>query len=180
VLLKMITFPRLPDSHPIGQEVPMRRTMILALMVAMIMMAPATAAGQACQEDFYERATDNYSFIASSAQGAIGDVVGIDLSLHVDRPLPDSKLFLFGPIMALCYKEPLLEFTGEIQYTPEFDQLVYSSRVWNPDSVPARNEFEGYAGILRSRARASHDRILPGQGRRGRFDGGRLHGRCPH
>jgi hypothetical protein len=49
--------------------------------------------------------------------------VAIDFSLLVtEQPFPELKFF--GPIMYIAYEDALLEFTGEVRYTPEFDRLA--------------------------------------------------------
>ena len=73
-----------------------------------------------CGRGRFTRLTDDWRFIASSARGAVGDVVGVDVALSAQNPRTD----LAGFSMVLCYDDEALEPLGEPAYSEVFDRLV--------------------------------------------------------
>ncbi len=67
---------------------------------------------------------DRFHFIASSDEGAVGDVVGIDVGLVSEVPYPGPGIFSF----CLCYEGTLLEIVGEPQNSPEPDAMARSAK----------------------------------------------------
>lgn len=62
---------------------------------------------------------DRFHFEASSDEGAVGDVVGIDVGLVSEVPYPGPSRFAF----CLCYDGAILEIVGEPQNSPELDAM---------------------------------------------------------
>jgi len=74
------------------------------------------------------RVTDHFYYTASSDQGAVGDVVGIELSLTMDRPDPGvdgEPRGLYSFDMTLCYDGTGLELLENISYSEYFDQFAF-------------------------------------------------------
>ncbi len=77
------------------------------------------------QEDGFAKITDNFSFIASSGQGAVGDVVAVDVALRVDELIPTYRLYAMH--FVLCYDSNQLELLPGFAYSTEWDELIF----WN-------------------------------------------------
>ena len=90
--------------------------------------------GQECQNGLYYQFTDHFYFTASSDQGAVGDVVGVDILLTVESPI--SGLNLFALTAAICYDQSRLDFFEEAYYTTEFDQIAGSSFLRHSEITP--------------------------------------------
>jgi len=91
--------------------------------------------------------TDDYSFAAESAAGAVGDVVGITVSLR-------SRVVSPGPLsmaLAVCHDARTAEILGTPMYTDEFLSLLGPGGVHflpvNQDTGSARKH-QGYGFLL--------------------------------
>lgn len=62
---------------------------------------------------------DRFHYVVTSAQGAVGDVVGVDVGLVSEVPYPGPGIFGF----VLCYDGALLELLGEPQLSPDLDPM---------------------------------------------------------
>ncbi|MEM4246016.1 MAG: dockerin type I repeat-containing protein [Candidatus Bathyarchaeia archaeon] len=62
---------------------------------------------------------DRFHYVVTSAQGAVGDVVGVDVGLVSEVPYPGPGIFDF----VLCYDGALLELLGEVQLSSELDPI---------------------------------------------------------
>ena len=83
------------------------------------------AAEPPCTDDLYDRVTDDYYFTASSPTGAVGDVVAVELSLTIERRVPDYNLG--GFVIVGCYDESIAELIADPLSSPEFDSAVFAS-----------------------------------------------------
>lgn len=62
---------------------------------------------------------DRFHYAVTSGQGAVGDVVGVDVGLVSEVPYPGPGIFVF----VLCYDGALLDLVGEVQLSPELDPM---------------------------------------------------------
>jgi hypothetical protein len=80
-------------------------------------LALPLGAAQDCPLGPLEKLTDDFTFAASSDQGAVGDVVAIDITLTAHNPRQDLTSFdIVG-----CYDDSKAELLGDPQYSSFFD-----------------------------------------------------------
>src|SRR5262245_41721241 len=79
--------------------------------------------GSPCYPSSTDIVTNHFFYSASLAQGAVGDVVGIDFSLTLKEPLViDGAQTDFGNFgLVRCYDGNQLELLDKIQYSEEFE-----------------------------------------------------------
>jgi len=75
-----------------------------------------------CRVSISAKLTDNFYYSASSAQGAVGDIVAVDLSLTVDGWLPER---IFGLEAVCCFEGDKIELVGGPLFSEYYDQLAY-------------------------------------------------------
>ncbi|MBI4607322.1 MAG: hypothetical protein HY721_35600 [Planctomycetes bacterium] len=92
---------------------------LVAGLLALVPLAQAFPQ-EDCFWGWYDQVTDDWYFLASSAQGAVGDVVAIDVSLVAGNPRKD----LTGYAVTCCYDGSALEYLGDPEYTPLHEELV--------------------------------------------------------
>ena len=90
--------------------------------------------------------TDDYFFRASSDQGAPGDVVAVDITLHTDN-LPADPVAI---VIAGCYDTTKAELLGEPSYSEVFDELFYITHFWEVGDPPRPVSPEGKKGFIQS------------------------------
>ena len=95
----------------------------LTLLMLLLCVSSGPLAARECIPWTDERTTEEFYFTAASSQGAVGDIVAVDISLTVDR-LPAQ----LGNISAVaCYDPTKAELLPEADYSEAFDQLFFMS-----------------------------------------------------
>jgi len=101
--------------------------------------------------------TDHFFFSVSSAAGAVGDVVGVDLSLTVEDTqlqVEGQQVNLFGFGLAGCY-DGSLELLDAVRYSDFFDEFAFLSSFYPEGGEAGRlpqhpgGTFLLYSGIRR-------------------------------
>ena len=121
------------------------------LLLSLICPCAALAGGEEpCEIANSARQTDNFYFSASSAEGAVGDVVPVDISLTVDEWRDHD---LFGFEMVCCFDQSKMELVGAPVFSEYYDELVYITWAANPvgGENPGENlprHVSGQAGFL--------------------------------
>src|SRR5215510_5155919 len=107
------------------KETTMHRSVFLALMLLTVGLLRGVAA-QECspaplvtKDHYVEGITDDFFFAASSDQGAVGDVVAIDISLMAENPRQD----LAGISVVGKFDNSRAELIGQPLYSEAFDRL---------------------------------------------------------
>lgn len=86
--------------------------------------------------------TDDFSFIASSDDGAAGDVVAIDFSLSASNPRQDlSSLIIVG-----CYDAAKADLIGDPEYSSYYDSVAFMSTFYRKERE-GKTGFQLFAGI---------------------------------
>jgi hypothetical protein len=110
-----------------NQEVTLVRTFFGIWLVLWI---PAIAVGGDCGFPNDVVTTDHYFYGASSDQGAVGDVVAVELSVTLDaiQLVLDNREFRpYGFILVGCYDGEALEILEQVQYSEFYDEFALFS-----------------------------------------------------
>jgi hypothetical protein len=129
------------------------------------LMSPAVSLGEDCIQGVDRPRTDQFFYRASSTSGAVGDVVGVDLSLtlldpnpHIEGVIPWPSAFtLIG-----CYDPQALELLDVVRYSDFYDEFAFLS-VFYPEGEGARTWNDPGGGFILSSAmrRGAAERFLP-------------------
>ncbi len=130
---------------------------LLVSLSALILAAVPLLRVSDCPRGIYHEVTDDYYFLASSDQGAVGDVVAIEISVVIES----SRAHLSGINIVGCYDSSKAELLKQPEYSEFFDELapvstfhVISGEKIGPGPVenPAERAFWMSMGINRSAA----------------------------
>lgn len=130
----------------------------LVCLLGCLVIASLPAFAQASEDELCPlprsgyQITDNFFFSASSDQGAVGDVVGIDVSLTVEPWIPHD---LIGFQAILCFDGDKVELVGSPVFTEYYDVLAYMTLMANevggenpgPRHVQGENGFQLAAAV---------------------------------
>lgn len=113
----------------------------LSVCIALVLF-PSPSPGQ-------ELVTDHFHFSLTSAEGATGDIVAVDVSLSVDSA-PNDGWYLIGITAVICYDGRDLELAAEPAFSEEHDRYFYftyggrlgSAAVFDPLSTKAGYELD--------------------------------------
>jgi hypothetical protein len=93
----------------------------VAIALSLALATPTAVQGDCCNYTSISgpshRVTDDFHFHASSAEGAVGDVVGIELAMSIDTLHGDPDSIT----LVAAYDAALAELLGEPDYSDEFD-----------------------------------------------------------
>jgi hypothetical protein len=108
-----------------------------ALLIVGCLAISVQAESQDCPLGRDEIFTEDYRLVASSDQGAVGDVVAVDISLQADNPRTD----LIGVHIAACIDGGIADLLEQVSYSALFEELsVFSEFV----PLPSREQPQGF------------------------------------
>src|SRR5262245_1112374 len=123
--------------------------------VILLVASVPVAAESPCTRGAHNKVTDDFFFSISTDQGAVGDVVPVELSLT----MTGSRDRLVGLSCVASYDPSILELLPHPEVTPVFDELAYISnfvtlgdRPVGPQSPSGRIGFYLGADFLRAPA----------------------------
>src|SRR5688572_11125366 len=123
----------------------MRDPIVLLAAIPVLLWSSPARAGD-CVHPMDTVTTDDYFFRASSDQGAPGDVVAVDITLHTDN-LPADPVAI---VIAGCYDTTKAELLGEPSYSEVFDELFDITYFWEVGDPPRPVSPEGKKGFIQS------------------------------
>ncbi|MBI4606339.1 MAG: hypothetical protein HY721_30610 [Planctomycetes bacterium] len=85
-----------------------------------LVLLSGVAGSQDCPLGPFEEVTDDFYFTASSDQGAVGDVVAVDISLTIEQ----LHGYMIGFSARGCYDSSKADLLGQPVYSEIFDQLT--------------------------------------------------------
>jgi hypothetical protein len=96
-----------------------------------------------CEPGRDDRVTSHFAYSASSDQGAVGDVVAIELSLTLatlDLVVDDLRPSLIGFDLTGCYDGQTLELLDQVQYSEFLDSLTLLTSFYSFGGFPTPQE----------------------------------------
>jgi len=114
-------------------------------VLGFVLSSLAVLAAEDCNVGRFSKYTNDFFFAASSDQGAVGDIVAIDIGMTVENPREDMA----GTFSVLCYDGSQLEALPTPRYSEASDSIAYLTQVSHlGEGRPGPKHPDGLSGIL--------------------------------
>ncbi|MBI4583078.1 MAG: hypothetical protein HY717_03530 [Planctomycetes bacterium] len=139
------------------------------LITFAVLLLPTISVADVCFPAYQEFKTDHFYFTFSSNQGAVGDVVEVDISvtlLDAKLDLEISNPILVGIFIVGCYDRSALELLDSQRYSDFYESLVFFTYFYPPGGEAGRPPWDNegvFSLACAIRREADKKFLLPGQ-----------------
>jgi hypothetical protein len=132
-------------KKPFAENAMNFRSILFVLFLPCVSPVAAQDSGDDCPLGVLDKVTDDFYFTASSAQGAVGDIVAIDIGIVVEHVHGD-----FVSISAVgCFDNTKAELVGSPQHSGFFDRVAFMSEYYTlPQGIENPQGFR-LSGVIR-------------------------------
>lgn len=134
-------------------------TIVTQALVCLLLTGGVLASD--CEPGVNERVTDHFAFSAKAEDGAVGDVVAVEIRLTVDTVelvLDDIPVSLDGFTAIGCFDIEVVELLDTVRYSDSFQELCFFSAFYSfgGDITPGGQNAQGVWKLV---GNFKHDRI---------------------